>query len=252
MRRTDFIMGMPVVIDVPGLRSDRLIEAAFNNLKAADAQFSPFKPDSELSRFNKRQIMPSQLSIGMKAVMKACLDAEKLTGGYFSARHSGGFDPTGYVKGWAISEAKRLFLKNGLKTFCISAGGDIASKSSGRKIWKVGIQDPRNPKAIIAKVVGKNFAVATSGNYERGQHIINPKTGQPAQELLSITVTGPDIIKADVFATAAFAMGKKGMRYIDGVRDYEVFALANDGQIMLSDGMAEMLEGDLAITGKIV
>lgn len=252
MRRTSFIMGMPVVIDVPRLRREALIELAFSNLRVVDEQFSPFKPKSELSRFRRGELGPENLSIGMKAIMKACLEAEKATGGYFSARYSDQFDPTGYVKGWALSEVKRMFQQRGLKTFCISAGGDITARSVGRKTWRIGIQNPKKPKTILAAIVARNISVATSGNYEKGHHIINPLTGKAPHELLSLTVAGADIIKADVLATTAFAMGKAGLKFIDNIRGYEVFAVDKGGTIFMSGGMASLIEGDLTITGKVV
>ena len=73
-----------------------------------------------------------------------------------------------------------------------------------------------------------NGAVATSGNYERGQHIINPKTGQPANELLSVTVAGPDIITADVLATAIFAANKKARSFTKNYPDYKILIVTGE------------------------
>lgn len=252
MRRTAFIMGTAVVIDVPGLKDEEVIEASFKQLRDVDEQFSPFKKTSELYRFNQRRLTPGNVSIGMKAIMKACLEAERYTDGFFSARYGYEFDPSGYVKGWAIGEVKLSLLKQGYKTFCISAGGDMAARSGGKKTWRIGILNPRKKNETLGTIVAKNIAVATSGSYERGKHIINPKTGKPADDFLSLTVAGPDIIKADVLATATFAMGKSGLIFIDKQRDYEVLAVDQKGEIYLSGGMAAMLEGELTITGKIV
>lgn len=249
---TDFIMGMPVVIDIPGLKNDQVIEKAFDNLRRIDEQFSPFKPDSELMRFRRKEVPADKVSIGMKNVMKACLEAERYTNGYFSARYGGEFDPSGYVKGWAIAEAKLLLFELGYRTFSISAGGDITTRSSGEKVWRIGVQHPKKKNALMGKIFGKNMGIATSGNYEKGTHIINPHTGKGAQELLSLTVVGPDIVKADVLATAAFAMGLSGLQFIDKQLDYEVLAVDKTGRIYLSGGMANMLEGELSITGEVI
>ncbi len=214
-------MGLPISIDIPEAKDERAFKAAFDRLKKIDAQFSPYKSDSEVSKFASGELKEKDLSDELKTVIKACRTAEETTDGYFSAWAAVAFDPSGYVKGWAIAEAGKVIEKNGYKTYCIGAGGDILARSNGDKIWNIGIQDPHDPAKILNRLSISNGAVATSGNYERGQHIVNPKTKKPADELLSITITGPDIIKADVLATACFAMGKKSLEFIKSQKPYE-------------------------------
>ena len=91
------------------------------------------------------------------------------------------FDPSGYVKGWTVKRAGQKLKKLGHRTFCVSAGGDILAASSGKKTWKIGIQNPIDSQKILNVLSISNGAVATSGTYERGAHIINPKTGNPAE-----------------------------------------------------------------------
>ena len=235
-------MGMPVVLDIPAATDPKIFKQVFHELHLIDEQFSPFIEGSELSRFRRGELKPDGLSVGMKEVMKACLEAEAMTGGYFSARYGKEFDPTGYVKGWAIAEGSHKLLKRGIGTFSLSVGGDINAYSNSDKIWSIGILDPFNKGSIVGKIVGQNLAIATSGNYERGDHIINPKTGKPTRELLSLTVEGPDIIKADILATAAYAMGQKGLEFIDEKQPgYEVLAVDRHGEVFLSGGMRTKL-----------
>jgi thiamine biosynthesis lipoprotein len=144
-----------------------------------------------------------------------------MTNGYFSAWYSSKFDPSGYVKGWGIAEAGRVIEKFGYKTYCIGAGGDILASSDSDKTWNIGIQDPKDSSKIINKLSISNGAAATSGNYQRGNHIINPKTARPAEGFSSVTVTGPDIITADILATAIFAMGKDGETLLKNHEDYQ-------------------------------
>jgi thiamine biosynthesis lipoprotein len=70
-----------------------------------------------------------------------------------------------------------------------------------------------------------DLAVATSGTYEKGTHIYDPHTGAPATELLSMTIVGPSIVEADVYATAAFAMGLAGLDFIERRAGYEAYAI---------------------------
>ena len=219
-------MGMAVIIEVPGLKKESVIKTAFARLRAIDKQFSPYKKNSELSKYNRGELTELTLSPEVKFILHACRRAEEKTDGYFSAWYGGDFDPSGYVKGWAIAEAGKILEDRGYKTYCIYAGGDILARSAGKKIWKVGIQNPKNKSKILGKISGDNFAVATSGTYERGRHITNPKTNKPANELLSLTVVGPDIITADVLSTAAFAMGKQGIAFINKMPGYKCIAVS--------------------------
>ena len=228
MRRNQIIMGTGVSLDIPEAKNGGTFDDVFELLRQIDARFSPYKKDSELSGYQRGEIIQKNLSLQMKAVMAACKKFEKLTNGYFSANFAGKYDPTGYVKGWAIAEAGKLIEKQGYKTYCIGIGGDILARSGGSKEWQIGIQDPKDKTKILNKLSISNGAVATSGNYERGLHIINPKTSKPANELLSLTVIGPDIIKADVLATAAFAMGKAGVKFVDRQKGYKALAVARE------------------------
>jgi thiamine biosynthesis lipoprotein len=235
-------MGMPIVLDIPKCRDEQVFKDAFTELVIVDRQFSPYKPESELSQLRVGKLSPHDASIGMKEVMRGCLEWEDKTDGYFSARYGDSFDPTGYVKGWAISELATKIRKWGFETFCLSAGGDVLASSTGVKVWKIGLQHPVHRSQLIGTVAATNMAVATSGNYERGNHIINPKSGEPATYFTSLTVAGHDMITADVLATAAYAMGKRGLKYIDAQPGYEVMAVDTKGVIYVSTGMKALLD----------
>jgi thiamine biosynthesis lipoprotein len=226
MRQVAQIMGMPISIDITDCSDDNVFNATFERLREIDNRYSTFKSDSEVSRFAAGLIAEKNLSAELKHVIKASRHAEKETDGYFSAWASGVFDPSGYVKGWAIDQAGEVIEKQGYKTYCIGAGGDILARSNTDKIWDIGIQDPDDKTKILNKLSISNGAVCTSGSYERGSHIINPKTKKPAVDFVSVTIVGPDIIQADVLATAVFAMGKKKATiYMKTKRDYRLSAV---------------------------
>jgi FAD:protein FMN transferase len=225
MRKVEQIMGLPISVDIPGCEKGGIFNTVFSRLREIDRRFSLYKPDSEVMKFRAGGITGAQLGDEMKKVIKGCREADKDTDGFFSAWASGAFDPSGYVKGWAIAEAAKLIGRNGFKTYCIGAGGDILAASASEKTWQIAIQDPADKGRILNKLSIKNGAVATSGNYERGSHIINPKTKEPAQELLSVTISGPDIIKADILATACFAMGGRAADYMKRQPGYEALII---------------------------
>jgi thiamine biosynthesis lipoprotein len=246
MRAVEHIMGMPITLDIPDTDDEIIFNKAFDKFRKIDSRFSPYKDDSELSRFLRGEIAQEKLSAEFKKIMAACIEAEKETDGYFSAYFSGKFNPTGYVKGYAIAEAGKVIEKNGFKTYCISAGGDVVARSVSDKIWNIGIQDPDNKLKIIGNISDRNFAVATSGHYERGKHIINPKTGEFADELVSVSVVGPDIIKADILATAIFAGGKSGLDLADEIKDYETLVIDNSDGFSVSSGMVSVLNAGIS------
>ena len=234
-------MGTGVSIDIPGA-DEAIFENVFERLADIDGRFSTYKPNSEVSRFIGGEIVEKNLSQELKKIIKACKNAEQQTGGLFSAWAGREFDPSGYVKGWAINEGAKIIKKAEHKTFCIGIGGDILAASNSDKIWNIGIQDPRNKTKILNKLSIKNGAIATSGTSARGMHIINPKTVQPADSILSITVIGPNIIDADVLATAAFVQGEFGLNFIGGqVKGYEGLMVDKRGQVSMTHGMQTLL-----------
>jgi thiamine biosynthesis lipoprotein len=89
----------------------------------------------------------------------------------------------------------------------------------------------------VAKVVVANdLAIATSGAYARGDHVLDPHTGQPPRGVLSVTITGPDLATADAYATAAFAMGLRGPAWTARLRDYEAMTILADGRVLSTPG----------------
>lgn len=229
MRRVEQIMGMPITIDIPDCDDETVFKTVFVELEDIDRSYSNYKTNSEITKFARGEISKEEISQGLSDILEGCKTAERDTNGYFSAWARGSLDANGYIKGWAIKRAASLLEGLANSNFCIAAGGDVLAH--GRKTWNVGIQDPSN-KTKIAKIINlANQAIATSGNYERGQHIINPKTGQAADYWASVSVVGPDIIKADVLATACFAMGKNAEELIKKQPGYRLICIDKLGGV---------------------
>jgi len=224
-------MGLPISIDIPGCEDGTVFEAVFDRLRQIDERFSTYKPESEVLKFAVGKIAGADVSEELKAVIEACRDAERKTGGYFSAWAAGAFDPSGYVKGWALAEAGKVIDSQDYKTYCIGAGGDILACSNSDKTWNIGIQDPHNKTEILNKLSISNGAVCTSGSYERGPHITNPITKKPADELLSVTIAGPDIVWADILATAVYAMGENGISFMSSQPGYSYLIVDKSGSV---------------------
>jgi len=163
----------------------------------------------------------------MKRILSLSEQTKKDTHGYFNIRRDGLYDPSGIVKGWAIQNATNILKSEGFHNFYVDAGGDIqvAGNKDG-KPWRVGIRNPFNRNEHVKVLALTNQGVATSGTAIRGQHIYDPyNPNAPLLDVASITVIGPNIYEADRFATAAFAMGKEGIRFIGKLAGFEGYMI---------------------------
>lgn len=231
MQQTEIIMGMPITIKILDLKDGHgAFTDIFDYFRQIDSRFSTYKEDSEISKIN-RGLPKTQWSKEMKMVLRICEDTKIATHGYFNINKDGKLDPSGLVKGWAIFIAANKLIQKGIKNFYIEAGGDIQvhGTDSGNMPWKIGIRNPFNINEIIKTIAVKSNGVATSGTYIRGQHIynpLNPKDG--LSKVKSLTVIGPNIYEADRFATAAYAMGPEGIKFIESIPRLEAYMVTDD------------------------
>jgi len=236
-------MGTVVTVDVrdarPADEIEPALDAFFATLHDLDARFSPFRPDSEVSRIATGTLAEADASPDVRFVLAACDHLAEASGGAFDARHhrpDGRLDPSGFVKGWAVDEASRQLDDAGLRIYGINAGGDVVVRGEavpGRG-WLVGIQHPAVRDRIVARVEVASGAVATSGLYERGAHIRDPRTGRTPDELVSLTVVGPELTWADAYATAAFTMGLAGPDWVERRPGYGTIAITADNRLIWS------------------
>ena len=223
-------MGMPVTATVrdPGF-DPRGLDAAFRELREIDARFSTYRAGSEISRIGRGEAVPGPLA---REVLDACEALRPQTGGAFDARAGGRLDPSGYVKGWALERAAAVVAAQEL---CLDGGGDLVLRGGP---WRVGIRHPLEHDRLCAVLELSDGAVATSATYERGEHILDPRTGRPPRGVLSVTVTGPDLATADAYATAAFAMGAAGPAWTACLDGYEAMTVLEDGRVLSTPGFA--------------
>ena len=234
------IMGMPIGIDLrdPGID----VEPAFAWLRDVDATFSTYREDSEISRLDRGELTVAECRPDVDEVLQRCMALERATYGYFSVRPAGRLDPSGLVKGWAVDGAADRLAAAGARRFCINAGGDVVARGRpepGRG-WRVGIRHPQEADQLAAVLEVEDLAVATSGEYERGTHIVDPHTRRPPTGLLSVTVVGPELAKADAYATAAFAMGEGGPGWTATLAGYEAMCITSDHRVLSTPGFARL------------
>jgi thiamine biosynthesis lipoprotein len=200
-------------------------------LQRADAVFSTWKEHSPMSRLRRGEITLSEAPAEVGQVLEACEAARALSLGWFDPwAMPGGTDPTGYVKGWAAQRALGELAQAGVTGAIVNAAGDIAAfggPAAGRP-FRVGIVDPGDPRQL-ACAVELAGAVATSGTYERGAHLIDPRSGKAEARVASATVTGPDLGLADALATALAIAGPGGLGFLEPIVGYEGFVIDHDG-----------------------
>ena len=235
-------MGTVVSVDVRGPAPDqRILDRAFAWLHRVDATFSTYREGSEVSRIRRGRLGLEDARPELRWVAARCEVLREETDGFFDAfLGTAAFDPSALVKGWAVQRAADRMAAAGLTDFCINAGGDVATRglADGRP-WRVGIRHPEDPQALVAVVeAAGGLAVASSGAYERGEHIVDPITGRAPRGVKSVTVVGPDLGTADAYATAAFAMGPEGPAWTLRLDGYEAMTILADDVVLSTPGFA--------------
>ena len=228
MRAVRDVMGMPWTLDVRDHDDEpAMADEVFAELERIDTCYSPFKPRSVISRLGRGELAEDEAAPEVKAVLALCRLYERQTDGYFDAWAQGRLDPCGLVKGWAIDRACGILDRSGCRNYMIDAAGDVAVRGhrGDGSPWRVGIRHPVERDRVARVIMATDLAVATSGTYERGPHIYDPHDGEPVTDLLSVTVIGHDIVEVDVFATAAFAMGKRGLELIESMPHLEGYSI---------------------------
>ena len=232
--RVEQVMGTAVGID---LRDDEMpaaaLDEAFAYLRRADAQFSTYKPDSEVSRLGRGELPLAACSLDLRQVLALAEQLRTDSHGAFDVRGhrtDGRLDPSGVVKGWVVEEAAWILDAAGARNYAINAGGDIVVRGEPEpgEPWRVGIRHPLDAGAVARVLELRGGAVATSGAYERGSHIANPVASSAAEDWLSLTVVGPSLAYADAYATTGFAMGHDGLAWANRHAGYRAYGMIGD------------------------
>ena len=239
-RRVEQVMGMVVSAELHDSIGAAALDEAFAWLRHVDAVFSPYRHDSAIARVERGA--PAQPLLG--AVLAQCEALKAATQGYFDVRATGRLDPSAFVKGWALDQAARLLERAGARRFWLNAGGDVVLRGGGP--WRVGIQHPQRRDRVACVVEVVDGAVATSGAYERGEHIVDPHTQRPPAGVLSATVVGPRLGLADAYATVAFAMGADGPAWTASLDGYDAMTILDDGRVVATRGFLDRCPGGSA------
>jgi len=222
------IMGTSVAITVNQGNAAPHINAALKRMREIEKLLSRFDEKSEVSRLNRGERFA--LSSDTINCLRLAEKAKMLTSGAFDVSYSGKLNLDGIGKGYAVEEARRVLFKRGVKSAIIDIGSSIAVLGGP---YKLGIKHPRK-KGVILDVfaAGGLDAVSTSGDYEQGHHIIDPRTKKPALLCQSVTVVADDAGLADGLSTGIFVLGpKKGLALVKKL-NLRVLIVSADGKII--------------------
>lgn len=245
LHHVEAVMGTCISIDVVDSHDRSLIDELVAWFHQVDAEFSPFKEDSTVTRIGRGELAPTDdvVSDDMREVLQRCGELDAETGGVFDvwslpSPNGTRFNPCGYVKGWSVERAAHMLQAAGVRDYCINAGGDIAlgGRDHDNRPWRVGVRHPAaaNGLAFVLQLDGTN-AVATSGSYERGAHIYDPRRGEATTTLASATVVGPDLAEADAYATTIYVMGVDGLQWLSERPGYSGCLITSDLQLLTTD-----------------
>lgn len=235
------------------------VAAARAWLESVEAALSPYRPDSDLCRWRSGASDLADCSPLLREVIDQVRDLPALTdGGFHPYDREGRYDPTGYVKGWAVQRAVAILARSGVRDACLGVGGDIQTigRAGAGRPWRVAVTDPAHEGRILALVAapedGSRFAVATSGDAQRGDHIwagsrltAGLSRSRAGAGLSSVTVVGPDLCLADAFATAIWAHARtreldEAWAWLEGT-GYEALAVGRTGRIRTTSAMSAHL-----------
>jgi len=215
------------------------VVSACARLHELDEIFSIRKPHSAMNQLRAGLLRLEDAPPEIGLVIELCEEARSLSRGWFDPwAMPGGFDPTGLVKGWATEQALEILCLTGIEAAVVNGGGDIAvfGQPHGSQVWRIGVRHPWRPDAL-ACVLETDRAVATSGCYERGPHLINPKDGRMIFRTASATVIGSRLALCDALATALVVADDEGPELARRLTDYETYLIASDGEEHASKGI---------------
>jgi len=224
-------------------------EGSFDVSLAPILQLYNFIPGQESSP--TRQQLESNLDLVDWRRVKIDQDA----GTVFLEEKDMKIDLGGIAKGFITDQAANILVRHGIEYGLVNAGGDI--RLLGPKIdgspWRVGVKDPNNPNTknfAIVEIAGGS--IVTSGDYERYyiedgvryHHIIDPKSGLPADLARSVTVIAPNAELADLLSTAVFVLGPdSGLQLIETLAGVEALFWSRSDEVLWSSGLSLVPNG---------
>jgi len=256
--------GLTILNDAAGhgpTKPDRqlleLIEVALGTAKATMGAFDPTVGVLcrlwSFSGGDPRLPDNSEIVEALNKVGWSRVKLDKSEGSILLPERGMALDLGGIAKGYALDRAAAVLKKHGISSALVNAGGDVlvvGEKEPG-KPWRIGVQDPRNPREVVCVAALKDRVIMTSGDYERFfvkdgkryHHILNPATGYPADGAQSVTVVASSGLVAEPLGATVFVLGvEEGLKYIQSLHNVEALVIDPQGQIHMTPGAQSLFE----------
>jgi len=265
MKITHFLMGTIVTIEVSGEGLEPAADSALKEMGRIERLMSRFLPTSDIANLNASYCHPVKVSPETFWVIEKALLFSRLSQGAFDItvnsqnkasykdvildkgtyqvclRKPGmSLDLGGIAKGYAVDKGIEVLQRMGVQNALVSAGGDlrVLGSHTSENGWIIGVQHPGAHNGLLCRLSLTNKAVATSGDYYRHNHILDPHQRKPARGCLSATIIANQTLVADALATATFVLGPhKGMKLLGSLPGVEGLLVGDDGSILSSSGL---------------
>jgi thiamine biosynthesis lipoprotein len=248
-----------ITVDLRDPVGPATLDDVFRWFHRVDDLFSTWRDDSEITRLAHGTIRLGDASPEVREVLERCDRMRAHTWGAFDVNVGadprvtpraglGPIDPSGLVKGWALDRAAAMLREAGAANFAVNAGGDVivGGHPEPGALWRVGIQHPWERDKVACVVAITDAGVATSGRYERGDHVLDPRTGEPAMALMAVSVVAEELADADGCATGVLALGTESTAWLEAHPDHAVLTIAADGSVTSNAAFDRFRSGDEA------
>ncbi|CAB4659194.1 unannotated protein [freshwater metagenome] len=245
------VWGTILFLDIssPNIKEE-ILESSIEKVRAfaihVDEVFSTYKENSIISQLRRKEIAIEDTSDVVREVWDLCAHTRYLTDGAFDPwAVEGGFDPSGLVKGWAADKCAEILLADGIENIQVNAAGDLTLRGGVMEDgviapWAIGVVNPDSKMEVVQVFNITDGAIATSGTYERGAHIVDPHSHLIAIGAKSATVLGPNGAIADALATALMVDGRDGAIWFSQpeLAEYSAWVIDRYGDVAWSLGPA--------------
>jgi FAD:protein FMN transferase len=292
--REEAIMGTAIRVELwaeEAALGDAAAQAVMAEMHRIDRAYSPFKPESELSRLNREAgRQATAVSEELFALLARALEFSRLSGGAFDISFAGAghlydyrrglrpgaallaqarasigwqhleldaragtvrfahpgtrIDLGGFAKGYAADNGAEILARHGIRHALVSAGGDsrLLGDKRGRP-WNIAVRDPRHEGGVVAVLPLADVAISTSGDYERcfvengvrHHHVLDPRTGESARRVRSVTVIASDGLTSEALSKTVFVQGaQQGLALIDTLPGVDALVVDAEGQLHVS------------------
>ena len=244
--RIEQLWGTVVTVDVRDPVDPTVLDGVFDWFHRVDEVFSTWRDDSEITRLGRGLLDLADVSSEVREVLELCDHLRAETWGAFEVNFAacGGRRAAVPTRRGALDAAAPSQHAGARSQRLPPAAGRSSPRVPGRRDppdgpgagepWCIGIQHPHERDAVADVVRVSDAGIATSGRYERGDHVIDPRTGTPATRLVAATVIHPELALADAYATALVALGSDSASWLREHPDVAAMTVDTDGVVTLT------------------